>query len=163
MGGSHISPLPGTTKAPTARDSQRVPEAGDEERPVDFIVEGKDEKSGVWRRLFVHADGKNAAIERARDRGVEAHTVREAHPEERPKTGIDAPQREFGAAGVFSIVVGVLGAITIPFALALRAEMPTFAIVTALAGVALMLYGVGGTVAFLALHMHNRKGGAAGA
>lgn len=151
MGASHISPIPDTTGLV------------DESHPTDFIVEGKDSGSGVWRRLFVHADTKNDAIELALDRGVEAHTVREAHPEERPKTGIDAPQREFGAAGVFSIFVGVLGAVTIPFALALRGEMPTFSTVTAIAGAALLLYGACGTLAFLALHLHNRKSRAAGA
>lgn len=141
MSNSHISPLPPLS---------------DDDHPVEFIVEGKDMKSGVWRRLFVHANGKNAAIENALQRGVEASTVREAHPEERPKTGIDAPQREFGVAGFLSIIVGVLGALTIPFALLMRGEMPTFALVTGIAGVALLLYGVVGTAVLLMLHLYNR-------
>lgn len=130
---------------------------GDESHPVDFIVEGKDMKTGVWRRLFVHADGKNAAMEVATERGVEAHTVREAHSEERPETGADAPQREFGVAGFLSLIVGVLGALTIPFALTMRGEMPTFALVTGVAGVLLLLYGLVGTSVFYAMHLHNRR------
>lgn len=130
---------------------------GDETHPVDFIVEGKDMTSGVWRRLFVHADGKNAAMQVASDRGVEAHTVREAHPEDRPETGPDAPQREFGVAGFLSVIVGLLGALTIPFALTMRAEMPTFALVTGIAGVLLLVYGLVGTGVFYAMHLRNRR------
>ncbi len=128
----------------------------DEDHPTEFIVEGRDRATQVWRRMFVQADDKNDAMTQAGDRGVAVEIVREARPAERPMEGIDAPQREFGFGGVMSFALGVLGVLSVAIALLMRSESPSFAIVVGILGAVLTLYGIAGTSAFWALSRANR-------
>ncbi len=128
----------------------------DEDHPTEFIVEGRDRATQVWRRMFVQADDKNTAMKQAGDRGVEVELVREARAAERPKEGIDAPQREFGFGGVMSFALGVLGVLSVAIALLMRSESPSFALIVGILGTVLAIYGVAGTSAFWALSRANR-------
>lgn len=137
------------------RQQSRVP-SGDEEHPTEFIVEGRDRSTQVWRRMFVQAGDKNEAIADAGERGVDVELVREARPSERPKTGIDAKQREFGIGGVMAFALGIMGVLTLAVAIVMRSESPGFALAAGILGVLLVLYGVAGTTAFWILSRVNK-------
>lgn len=127
-----------------------------EDHPTEFIVEGRDRQTRIWRRMVVHADDKNTAIGIAENRGVAPELVREARAAERPKTGIDAPQREFGFGGVMSIALTVLGVLSVAIALIMRDTSPSFAIVVGIIGALITIYGVVGTTTFWVLSRANR-------
>lgn len=128
----------------------------DEDHPTEFIVEGRDRQTQIWRRMVVHADDKNEAVALAQDRGVSPELVREAKPAERPMTGIDAPQREFGFAGVMSVALTVLGVLSVAIALIMRDTSPAFALVVGIIGALITIYGVVGTTVFWVLSGMNR-------
>jgi hypothetical protein len=127
-----------------------------EDHPTEFIVEGRDRQTQIWRRMVVHADDKNEAVDIAQERGVAPELVREAKPAERPMTGIDAPQREFGFGGVMSVALTVLGVLSVAIALIMRDTSPSFAIVVGIIGALITIYGVVGTTAFWVLSRANR-------
>lgn len=128
----------------------------DEDHPTEFIVEGRDRQTQIWRRMVVHAEDKNEAVDIAQDRGVAPELVREAKQAERPMTGIDAPQREFGFGGVMSVALTVLGVLSVAIALIMRDTSPTFALVVGIIGALITIYGVVGTTVFWVLSRMNR-------
>lgn len=127
-----------------------------EDHPHEFIVEGQDRSTRVWRRIFVTAADKNAAVSQADERGISPELVREARSAERPLTGADAPQREFGFGGVMSFTLGIVGVLSFAIAVLMRNESPSFALVVGILGAVLALYGVAGTTAFWVLSRANR-------
>ncbi|MGP1310026.1 MAG: hypothetical protein ACTS27_07515 [Phycisphaerales bacterium] len=131
--------------------------APDEAHPTEFIVEGRDRATQVWRRMFVTGNDKNQAMDKAVEMGVDVELVREARSEERPDTGINAKQREFGIGGVMAFALGIMGVLTLAVAGVMRTESPGFALAAAILGVLLMLYGVAGTTAFWVLSRMNHR------
>jgi hypothetical protein len=127
-----------------------------EDHPTEFIVEGRDRATKVWRRMFVQADDKNAAVTQAGERGMSVELVREAREAERPMTGIGAPQRQFGFGGVMSLAIGILGVLSIAIALVMRSESQTFALLVGILGAVLTVYGIVGTTVFWTLSRANR-------
>ncbi len=127
-----------------------------EDHPTEFIVEGRDRQTQIWRRMVVHADDKNAAVGIAQDRGVSPELVREAVSAERPMSGIDAPQREFGFGGVMSVALTVLGVLSIAIALIMREGTPTFGLAVGIIGALITIYGIVGTTVFWVLSRANR-------
>lgn len=145
------------TRNPEQSDQTTMPAPDThEDHPTEFVVEGRDRQTQIWRRMLVHADDKNGAISIAQDRGVLPELVREANAAERPKTGIDAPQREFGFGGVMSVALTVLGILSVAIALIMRDASPTFALVVGIIGAIITVYGVAGTTAFWVLSRANR-------
>lgn len=133
-----------------------MPAETHEDHPTEFIVEGRDRATQVWRRMFVQADDKNAAMRQAGERGVDVELVREAREAEKPMTGSDAPQREFGFGGVMSFAIGILGVLSIAIALVMRSESPAFSLLVGVLGAVLTVYGIAGTTAFWVLSRANR-------
>jgi len=151
------------TRNPTAEDRVMTDERRheslmtDEDHPTEFIVEGRDRRTRIWRRMQVHAHDKNAAIADAVERGVEVELVREAYSAERPQEGLDAPQREFGFGGAVAIAIGAAGVLSIAIALIMRQDSPTFALVVGILGAFFTLYGVIGALVFWTLSRTNRN------
>lgn len=128
----------------------------DERHPTQFVVEGRDMQTRTWRRIVIDADDKNAAVEDATDRGLNVELVREADPQERPKTGIEAPQREFGMGGRASVATMLAGILSIVIAILMRNTSPPFAVVVGILGGVITLYGLVATIVFWLLSHAER-------